>query len=328
MDWTECRWDCPDGVSCVEYDHDRGLVALGLENYLVQVRELKLGRREIMLGGLSARVAALLFTSDGDLVGGSWSGYMIKWDLASGRWLWSSVLQGCVNALAEVNSSGWLVASSTGGSVFVLDIATGHNVASYRGRHNVLFAFTPLQHSGSFYSSSHTCIIRMWAGDGSPMETVKLTGSPVSLSGISPCGELAVAGCLDGSLRLYRVPQWEQRWFAKTHADLVESVCFSPDGRMIASASFDHTVKLTSTRTGFTLRVLQGHTDWVCGVRFSRDGAKVLSGSKDKTLRIWRLSFPAWRAIRSLLHSLEIDREDWETREVAFEIVRRVKRKF
>src|SRR5581483_4053961 len=73
----------------------------------------------------------------------------------------------------------------------------------------------------------------------------------------------------------------------KGHGGLVFSVAFSPDGKVLATGSFDGTVKLWDFAAGKELHVLKGHTDQVYSVAFSPDGTMLASGSKDKTIRLW-----------------------------------------
>jgi WD40 repeat protein len=68
---------------------------------------------------------------------------------------------------------------------------------------------------------------------------------------------------------------------------MVNYAAFSPDGRRIASASDDKTLKVWDAATGRELRTLSGHTEGVLCVAFSADGRRLASGSADKSIRIW-----------------------------------------
>lgn len=71
------------------------------------------------------------------------------------------------------------------------------------------------------------------------------------------------------------------------HPARVADLHFSPDGRRLASASWDDTVRIWNVADGKRLATLAGHADWVFAVRFSPDGRVVASGSKDGTIRLW-----------------------------------------
>jgi hypothetical protein len=74
------------------------------------------------------------------------------------------------------------------------------------------------------------------------------------------------------------------------HTDVVTSVAFSPDGRLLASGSADKTIKLWEVASGSLVRTLSGHTNYVKSVAFSPDGRLLASGSADKTIKLWEVA--------------------------------------
>jgi WD40 repeat protein len=71
------------------------------------------------------------------------------------------------------------------------------------------------------------------------------------------------------------------------HTGWIWSVAWSPDGTILASASFDRTVRLWDVTSDQVLQTLHGHTDWVRSVTFSPDGQTLASGSTDETIKVW-----------------------------------------
>ncbi len=71
------------------------------------------------------------------------------------------------------------------------------------------------------------------------------------------------------------------------HTDNVTAVAFSQDGSLLASASWDQTVRLWNPATGQEMQELEGHTNRVTAVAFSQDGSLLASASDDQTVRLW-----------------------------------------
>lgn len=67
----------------------------------------------------------------------------------------------------------------------------------------------------------------------------------------------------------------------------VGSVCFSPDGKTLASGCSDGNVRLWNVATGAHKATFKGHEGPIWSITFSPDGTTLASGSTDKTVRLW-----------------------------------------
>lgn len=100
--------------------------------------------------------------------------------------------------------------------------------------------------------------------------------------------ELLVSGSDDFTLILWNPANEKKPILRMTgHQQPVNHVCFSPDGRFIASASFDKSVKLWNGVTGKFITSFRAHVQAVYQVCWSADSRLLVSSSKDSTMKVW-----------------------------------------
>ena len=117
------------------------------------------------------------------------------------------------------------------------------------------------------------------------------------------------------SVTTYGINRHEGRLVAllTAHGDAVNSVTYSPDGRLLASGSNDSTVRITDTQTGEeAIKPLEGNDGRVFSVAFSPNGLFLISGGEGKVVHVWnaltgRIVLPPLRGhsgwIRSVAYS-------------------------
>jgi hypothetical protein len=91
----------------------------------------------------------------------------------------------------------------------------------------------------------------------------------------------------EGGIQLWDAASGEHLQTLSGHSDVVTSVAFSADGRLLASGSADKTIKLWDLASGTLRQMLTGDNDYVESVAFSPDTKLLASGGGDKTIKLW-----------------------------------------
>ncbi len=82
---------------------------------------------------------------------------------------------------------------------------------------------------------------------------------------------------------------WSCRYNLTGHEGWVSAVAISPDASLLASGSFDKTIRIWDLKTGELIRTLTGHAASVVSLDISPDGQTLVSGSFDRTLKLWHI---------------------------------------
>jgi WD40 repeat protein/tRNA A-37 threonylcarbamoyl transferase component Bud32 len=292
--------------TAVALSPDGQRVAAGGRTGWVKVWDIRTGR-VVRRFSAAAEVLSVAFSPDGKrLALGGWGGKPGVWELASRRNV--NPLRGAPS-FREKDRMGTIIFSPDGkllatmsNMVRVWDLRAKpvQELAVPRGYSGrvTCAAFSPdgRQMAATFLSGS----VAVWnTADGRVLFSARRNPDMVPCVAFSPGGaRLAFARGAEVVIERWKSGPGRGRHQllagAPGKAGPVHGVAFTPDGRYLAGASGDGTIKVWDVASGRLVRTLRGHSGRVNCVAFSPDGRFLASASEDRTVRLWQASTGKW----------------------------------
>jgi WD40 repeat protein len=138
------------------------------------------------------------------------------------------------------------------------------------------------------------------APDAVDVEIGKLSSGIWSMA-LSPDGHTVACAAEEDnatSVQFWDVRRRRRLGMVTGHSDRICRLAFAPDGKRLASASFDGQVGIWDVARRQQIKLLSGHNGDLYGVAFSPDGQTVASCGEDSTIRLW--SATTWEKVTTL----------------------------
>lgn len=177
------------------------------------------------------------------------------------------------------------------------NLSTGQEIAKLNEfADNVLCAaFSPDRKVLATGGTDEENLVKLWdAATGQEIRSLKGHTGYIYAIAFSPDGALLVSGGPNHTII------WNVRTGQKLEAldDNSWRAVFSPDGKYLAVASQDNSVKLWDVSARRFVRIFKGHTAVVEAIAFSSDNKWLATGGDDNTVRLWDIA--TGRELRNL----------------------------
>ncbi|KAK2015457.1 WD40 repeat-like protein [Colletotrichum eremochloae] len=256
-------------VDSVIFSADGMTLASASQDQTIKIWDTSTGQCVQTLTGHTGSVNSIAFTSNMQLVSASYDHTIKIWDMTASRRLQMFEYgTGNFRSIAFSGDNKRLVSTSYGGTVNIWN-STGRHLKTLEGHARIVVSVAFFKNNTMLVSVTDDNSVKIWNIEtGRCLKTLtgrRSTVRPVAIT------DKAIGRSL------------QTRKDQKDAPPLYHSV----DSILLASASWDYTIKIWHISTGQCLQTLWGHSGAVYSAAFSSDSTQIASASDDKTVKVW-----------------------------------------
>jgi len=298
-DKTVKVWDVESGVeirtfshsqdvTCVRFSPDGKYVASASKDSTIVLWNIETGNK-IFTKKCNGQFYAVAFNPDGKTVAGACNEkYIYIWDIASGQEKLKLNKGYFPFTSIEYNTSGTMLAGGSFASVTVWDPKNGTEIKTYSGHLNMIKGVVVSPDGKYLASSGSEGVLKIWE-----IATGKRINSfPNYSAGSSVCfsnDSKSVVSANINDLKIYTVISGAEKNIITGHTLPVSGVNYSFDGKLLASASMDKTIRIFDAHTFKLLQTCNGLESLIGVPVFSPDGKYIVSPDVNY-VKVWEVA--------------------------------------
>lgn len=294
-------------INWVTFSPDGRFIASASDDYTVKIWDSNSGDLLTTLSGHEQEITVVSFSPDGKTLASADSNGIIKlWqvegesEVSENSFTYRAYKnleqhKGVVWSLNFDSKGEKLASAGDDNTINLTDIKSGKLVKTFKGHSDAVVSVSFSPDDKLLASASYDKSVKLWSLN--PPKLPVLEGHEDRVLSVvwSPDGKTLASSSRDNTVKLWHRKQnnqsntgFDTRLYKTLlgHSDRVTSVSFHPKGQILASASYDKTIKLWQ-QNGQLLKTLQGHNDKITSISFSPDGELLASASHDKTVKLW-----------------------------------------